>query len=286
MFPPRIDKESYELVRDRERLVRRHDDRLAEERLVVPVTIPCHRIWWSAAFGVNSGVARHRLDQPAPDLRIVDRKLALASDVLRVIGGDELKELEPGVDCRRHGEADTPDVVAADGVAQRCLHSVAPKRPERLPLTRDVGKVKPAFSSRLVQTWRWFVERPIGSAYRARSPVRPLRSMDASSTSGSNMLASGPTASVRSTSRSSCQAGGLRAAGGRRHPLRHPTAGQSGPARADRLPSPAPGRPTAQEADRVLRQLPLPSQGLDPDPPGGGRSNGIRANFTRASASS
>ena len=37
--------------------------------------------------------------------------------------------------------------------------------------------------------------------------------------------------------------------------------------------SQAPGRPTAQEADRVLRQLPLPGQGLDQGAPGGGQGH-------------
>ena len=41
--------------------------------------------------------------------------------------------------------------------------------------------------------------------------------------------------------------------------------------RADRLPPQAAGRPTTQEADRVLRQLPLPGQGLDQSAPGGGQ---------------
>ena len=48
-------------------------------------------------------------------------------------------------------------------------------------------------------------------------------------------------------------------------------AGQPGVAAADRPPADATGRPAAQEADRVLRQLPLPGQRLDPSPSGGGQ---------------
>ena len=57
--------------------------------------------------------------------------------------------------------------------------------------------------------------------------------------------------------------------------------------RADRPPADAAGRPAAQEADRVLRQLPLPGQGLDPSRVGWWpRSSGTRASCTRGSASS
>ena len=67
------------------------------------------------------------------------------------------------------------------------------------------------------------------------------------------------------------QARDLRAAGGGGHPLRHPIAGQPGVAAADQLFADAAGRPSTQAADRVLRQLPLPSRRLEPGTSGGGR---------------
>jgi Transposase DDE domain group 1 len=66
------------------------------------------------------------------------------------------------------------------------------------------------------------------------------------------------------------QARDLRAAGGRRHPLRDPPAGQPGVAAADWAPADPTGRPAAQEAGHLVRQLPLPGQGLDPTPSRGG----------------
>jgi hypothetical protein len=52
-----------------------------------------------------------------------------------------------------------------------------------------------------------------------------------------------------------------------RYLLRDPLAGQPGAAAADRPSADAAGWATAQEADRDLCQLPLPSEGLDPNPP-------------------
>ena len=53
--------------------------------------------------------------------------------------------------------------------------------------------------------------------------------------------------------------------------LRHPPAGQRGPAGADRPPADAAGRPPAEEAAGVLRQLQLPGAELEPAAPGGGQ---------------
>ena len=128
-----------ERVRDRERLVRRHDDRLGEERLVVAAVVPAHRIGRGAALAIDGRIVVDRLDQSPPDLRIVDDQLALVGHVVRIVGMDELEELVCGVvGLDRHGQADTPDVVAARGLAHRRLHPVAPERPERLPLLGNV----------------------------------------------------------------------------------------------------------------------------------------------------
>ena len=67
------------------------------------------------------------------------------------------------------------------------------------------------------------------------------------------------------------QARAVRAAGGRGHRLRHPPAGQRGPAGADRPPADPARRPPAEEAAGVLRQLQLPGAELDQAAPGGGQ---------------
>ena len=67
------------------------------------------------------------------------------------------------------------------------------------------------------------------------------------------------------------QARAVRAAGGGGHRLRHPPAGQRGPAGADRPPADPARRPPAEEAAGVLRQLQLPGAELGQAAPGGGQ---------------
>ena len=64
------------------------------------------------------------------------------------------------------------------------------------------------------------------------------------------------------------QARDLRTAGARGHPQRDPLAGHPGATAADRLFANRTGWATAQEADRDLCQLPLPSEELDCEPVG------------------
>src|SRR5688572_10388254 len=75
------------------------------------------------------------------DLSVISEKLSVVRDVIRTEGLPKLEELVLRI-CRfgRHGEAQAPDVVAAQRFARRRLDPIAPERPERLPLFRDVGE--------------------------------------------------------------------------------------------------------------------------------------------------
>ena len=100
-------------VGNRERVVRGHDDRLRQERVVVAVAVPGQRIGRGAALAIDHRVAVDRLDELAPDLGIVDHQPAVAGHVVRPVGIAELAELILGVELARHVEANAPDVVAA-----------------------------------------------------------------------------------------------------------------------------------------------------------------------------
>ena len=83
------------------------------------------------------------------------------------------------------------------------------------------------------------------------------------------------------------QARAVRAAGGRGHRLRHPPAGQPGPAGADRPPADAAGRPAAERSRRCSSPASATRRRAGPGRAGWWpRSSGTRASSTRASASS
>ena len=72
----------------------------------------------------------------------------------------------------------------------------------------------------------------------------------------------------------------------RGHPLRHPLTGQPGAATTDQPFADTASRPATEEADRLLRQLPLQPR-AGPKPAGWWpRSSGTRASYIPASASS
>ena len=119
------------------------------------------------------------LIEPAPDLRIVDDEPAIAGHVVRLVGGHELEELDRR--CRR------PRPTWA-GRRPRCRRGPVALRTAGCTWShqndqnashslRDVVEREARRSSRLFQTWRWLVARPIGSPYRALCPVFALSSM-------------------------------------------------------------------------------------------------------------
>ena len=123
-----------ERVRDRQGGVRRHHHPLREERLVVAAVVPADRVGRGAALALDRGVAVERLDEPGPDLRLVDDQPAVAGHVVGPVGRQNWQKLDPR--CRRRGrhrQADAPDVVAASGLAHGRLDLVAPEGPERPP---------------------------------------------------------------------------------------------------------------------------------------------------------
>ena len=70
------------------------------------------------------------VDEPLPDLRVVNDELALAGHVVGLVGMDELPDPVLGVDrCGRQRNAGAPDVVAAQRLAGCRLDLIAPERP-------------------------------------------------------------------------------------------------------------------------------------------------------------
>ncbi len=134
-----------ERVGNRERVVQHDDDRPRQERLVVvAVGVPVDRAGWGAALPIEGGVGVHRLDEPAPHLRIVDHEPAVPGHVVRIVGSHELEELNLRVGrFGRHVEADAPYVVPPRRPAHGRLHLVAPERPESVPLFGDVLEREP-----------------------------------------------------------------------------------------------------------------------------------------------
>ena len=191
-----------ERVGDRERLVRRHHDGLREELLVVAVGVPRHRVGRGAALAVDRRVAGDRLDESAPDLRssMTRRPSGSRSRPRRRRGTGRTRF---GVDRGgRHGEADAPDVVAAEGLRTAGCTSSHQKDQKASHSFGMSSSVKPACSSRFFHTWTWLVAAP--SAART-GPLAglPVEQGHRSSASGSNRSEKWPTASVRSTSRPS-----------------------------------------------------------------------------------
>ena len=102
------------------------------------------------------------------------------------------------------GEADAPDVVAAQRLAHRRLDLVAPEGPECLPLLGMSASVKPGLLEQALPDMDVVGRASPSAAHRVHVwPVVPSSSVRELSASGSNRSENGPTASVRSTSRSS-----------------------------------------------------------------------------------
>jgi hypothetical protein len=74
-------------------IIRRHHDALGEKRPVVAAIVPAQRIGRGASLAINGGVGVDCFDQPLPDLRVIDDELAVAGDVVRSVGIDELNPL-------------------------------------------------------------------------------------------------------------------------------------------------------------------------------------------------
>ena len=146
--------------------------RCVEERLVVAVVVPVDRVGRDAALAVEAGVAVERLDEPGPDLGLVDHQPAVAGHVVGPVGVHELPESVSVSPAATDMGRPTPQTSSRPVALRTAGWTLSHQKDQNGSHSFGTSaSVRPARSSRLFQTWTWLVIAP----HRQRVEAAPAR---------------------------------------------------------------------------------------------------------------